>query len=205
MTIRKKSVWFWLFTSVGLLALIVVLIILLISTVQALRIRNQAASTSNLSSQELASKALTQQQNDDLAGAEASLQEALVRETNINYQSQLAVVKYRLKKYSESIALFQELVKAEQQVAFAWNGIGNAYRDWADQSNGSLKSEREELALQAYIKAVEADNGFATAYINRAIFLDDLGRTEEAVVVAEAGLKATARQELQDLVNRLKK
>jgi tetratricopeptide (TPR) repeat protein len=202
---KLKSRWYWLIIIVVLGLGIAILTVLGISVVSALLDAKKINTfvTSELSAGELANKARQQQQNGDLPGAEQSLEEALLKEAKPDYQSQLAVVKYRLKKYEASIAEYQKLIDAKQDPAFAYNGMGNAYRDWA-QTEDAQRAVRQSKALEAYKKALEADSGYLAAYTNQIILLADLGRKDEALQVANEGYSKTQRKELQELISQLR-
>jgi len=169
--------WYAGIMTLVLVVAIIVVVILGISVVSALiQKRNlDALVNTNLSAPELASVATQQQQNGDLSGAEQSLEQAMLKQPSSDYESQLAVVKYRLKDYSDSITEYQKLITAGQDEAFAWNGIGNAYRDWAltDTAN---RTSRETSALNAYTQSVSIDAGYVSAYQNKALLLDDMGQ-----------------------------
>ena len=201
---RSKRAWFWIFGGIIIAILAVVLVILGISVVSALlqaKKINSAVST-DLTAAQLASVAQQQQQNGDLAGAELSLEQAMIKESKPDYESQLAVVKYRLKKYSDAIAEYQKLIAAKQDPAFAWNGIGNAYRDWALQDTSS-RLDRQAKAIDAYKQALVADPAYLASYTNQVLLLKDMGRISDALSVAKDGYSKTQRKELQDLISQL--
>jgi tetratricopeptide (TPR) repeat protein len=166
------------------------------------KLRDLTGTAPTYSAVELATRAAEQQRAGDVVGAEALYQQALAQDAKLEYRAQLALVKYRLKKYEEAITNYQELIKAQTNQAFAWNGMGNAYRDWA----ASTELGREQRLIEAeraYRNAIAADSGYVVAYTNLAIFLDDSGKTQEAVNIAKQGLEATKRDELSQLIKRL--
>jgi tetratricopeptide (TPR) repeat protein len=205
---RKQLRHGWYGVGVTILILIgVVLVLVLVVTVgEALVKRHQLNALVNpeLSAVQLASKAQLQQDNGDLAGAEKSLEEALVKEAKPDYESQLAVVKYRLKKYEEAIAEYQKLIDAQHDPAFAWNGMGNAYRDWAN-TEETNRTERRQKAVDAYRQSIKADIEYVAAYSNQALLLVDMDQKPEAIKVVQAGYNQTHRKELKDLLTQLQK
>lgn len=150
--------------------------------------------------QEYGSRGAQQLASGDLAAAEASLEAAYQQQNDGTYRSDLAVVKYRLKKYEEAIALYRAQVTAGSDVTFALNGIGNTYRDWFKQDG--VEGYRDE-ALAAYQAAIGADPKSVAPYSNQAQFLEELGRTQEALAVVDAGVAATADPILTQLRERL--
>lgn len=150
--------------------------------------------------QELGARGVQQLASGDIAAAEASLEAAYRQQNDGTYRSDLAVVKYRLKKYEEAIALYRAQVDAGTDIAFALNGIGNTYRDWFFQDG--VASYREE-ALAAYQAAIVADPRSVAPYSNQAQFLESLNRDAEALVAVEAGIAATGDPILTQLRERL--
>lgn len=202
---RMQRPWYWVIVLGVLGVLGVALTLLVISVVSALlgarQTQNQLA---DLPARDLVAKSIEQQQNGDLTGAEKSLEEALVKEKKLDYQSQLAVIKYRLRKYEESIKEYRALIDVNKDLAFAWNGTGNAYRDWA-LSEDFQRTERQQKALEAYRAAIAADAGYVAAYTNQALLLKDMNLPTEALQVAEDGYERTNRNELKNLVEQLQK
>jgi tetratricopeptide (TPR) repeat protein len=202
MRIRSKT---WRFAILIFLATIVLagVALVVVSAVGGWsKVRELNQTSPSYSALELATRAAEQQRSGDVSGAETLYEQALVKDAKLEYRAQLALVKYRLKKYEEAIASYQELIKAGSNAAFAYNGIGNAYRDWAllEDSN---KIFRQNEAEQAYRKAIAADTGYVVGYTNLAILLEDQGKIAEAVNIAKQGLEATKRTELSDLIKRL--
>jgi tetratricopeptide (TPR) repeat protein len=139
---------------------------------------------------ELTTRALVQQEGGDLTGAEASLVEAVLQQETPDRIKQLALVRYRLKKYELAIQSYERLVALQVDVAFAQNGIGNSYRDWAEQ-----RQDRREFfiseAIASYERSVAADAGYVAAYSNLAILLAGENRNEEAQSWLTKGISAT--------------
>lgn len=179
---------------------VALLLVLAVSTFQALQKRPVGE---DLSAADLAARAVVQSRSQDYAGAERSLQEALLKDAQLEYTSQLAVVKFNLAKYEESVALYQQVIDARGEMAFAWNGMGNAYRDWAQEDEVN-RLDRQNRALEAYRKSRETERGFVAAYQNEALLLSEMGRRAEAADLADEGYRATGRSELAELATRLK-
>jgi len=174
--------------------------ILGVSVVKAVLQYREAKQTtvteSNLTSPELAKRASMQQDSGDLVGATESLSKALAKDESFELRSQLAVLLYRQKKYQEAIAKYQDLLNLGKDKAFAWNGMGNAYRDWALQDTART-DESNTKAVEAYKEAIKADKGYVAAYVNLAILEKDLGQLEAAKQTASQGFAATGRAELK--------
>lgn len=143
-------------------------------------------------------QAVAQADKGQYQASEQYLEQALLQEDAATYRSQLAVVKYRLKKYSESIDLYQKLIAGGADAAFAWNGIGNAYRDWADE-DGAHKTEYQKNAEDAYGKAIALNSGYVAAYSNLALLYESESRKDDALRVLNQGIQATASKELQQV------
>ncbi len=201
----RRSPWkfaFLVFFATILLAGVALLVVSAVGGWSKVRELNQA--TPSYSALELATRAAEQQRAGDMTGAETLYEQALVKDAKLEYRAQLALVKYRLKKYEEAISGYQELIKAETNVAFAWNGIGNSYRDWAaidDESRVLRLGEAE----RAYRKAISSDVGYVVAYTNLAILYEDQGKIQDAVNISKQGLEATKRDELSEIIKRLEK
>lgn len=151
--------------------------------------------TPQYSAQELYNQGVAQANQGDYTQAEQYLEQSLLQVSDNSYRSQLAVVKYRLKKYSEAVAQYQKLVDAGQDVAFAWNGMGNAYRDWG--------TDHAAQAEAAYRSSFAADPGYVAAYSNLAMLLDSQSKRSEAKAVAQLGQVRTGNSQLVELVKRL--
>lgn len=134
--------------------------------------------------------------------AETYLEAALKQQDDGSYRTQLAVVKYRLGKYSESIEQYQLLLKKNQDSAFAYNGMGNAYRDWSVR-DPAQSSERHDQAIAMYKLALVKDPKYVATYANLAQVLWDDGLQSEAVSVLDSGISATGRKELSELKSNL--
>jgi tetratricopeptide (TPR) repeat protein len=148
---------------------------------------------------ELYSRAVDITKSGDYVQAESYLEAALTKEEDPKYRNQLAVVEYRLKKYQDAIVQYQKLISANTDVAFAQNGIGNAYRDWADQESDQSSSNavmRLAKAETAYKASIKADKMFLAAYSNLAILLNEHGRKAEAMAILDEGISVTGSTEL---------
>jgi len=200
----SKRRWYVSIIGLAIALAVVVVTVLIISVITALvqQRKLNAIVTTDLTVPQLTSQAIQQQVNGDFSGAEQSLEEALVKQQSPDLQSQLAVVQYRLKKYQDSITQYQKLVSAKQDVAFAWNGIGNSYRDWAA-STTTDRTNRENSAISAYNQAITADPGYVAAYVNEALLLVDMGKKSDAIALLQTGYSKTQVKQLQDLVSQL--
>lgn len=194
-------------TKFFFLVLVFVLLILLFGVgfllYSALGIqKNLFRSEPSYTATQLYSKALEQTDKGDYDEAERYLEEALQKEESSTYRNKLAVVKYRLKKYEEAIEQYRKLIDQDKDPAFAWNGIGNAYRDWASQDSAQSDNYLRE-AEAAYRRVMQIDAGYAAAYSNLALLLANQGKREEALTVINEGIAKTNREELQTIKNRL--
>lgn len=179
------------------LAIIVILMVIgiMMLVVAAVKLRNTMVNVSpSYNSQDLYAKANDQIDKGDYAEAEKYLEQALLKEDDQTYRNKLAVVKYRLKKYSESVDQYQKLIDKGSDVGFAWNGMGNAYRDWADSTK---RKDLADKAEAAYRNAIKADPSFVAAYSNLAILLNSQGRVSEAKTILDQGIARTDREELK--------
>ncbi|MCC2631346.1 MAG: Tetratricopeptide 1 repeat-containing protein [Patescibacteria group bacterium] len=154
------------------------------------------------SSQELSSQAAAHLEKGEYGVAESYLEQALLKENDATYRSNLAVVKYRLKKYEQAVAEYQRLIDQKHEVAFAWNGMGNAYRDWASEDLGA--TDKRKKAEEAYRNSFKANPQYVAAYSNLSLLLFSEGRTEEARKITEQGIGATNAAELKELLLRLR-
>ncbi len=155
------------------------------------------------SADELATQAKKAKDEGDLAAAEKSYEQAVAKEAKVDYQVQLALVKYRLKKYDEAITGFRALIRTSTEPAFLWNGIGNMYRDWA-YSESAQRAERIIEAETAYRSAFGIDKKYQAAYSNLALMLEEDKQLDKAIRVVEQGVANTQSRELQQLLDRLK-
>ncbi|MBU6389697.1 tetratricopeptide repeat protein [Patescibacteria group bacterium] len=153
-------------------------------------------------SQQLYENAVQQVDKGSYSTAENYLEQALLKEDNATYRSELAVVKYRLKEYDQAIAEYEKLVNKKQDPAFAWNGIGNAYRDWAG-TDAAHKSQYLQQAEYAYRQAIQADPKYTAAYSNLALLLQNKGDTAGAKTVLNQGISQTSQPELTTLLHQL--
>jgi tetratricopeptide (TPR) repeat protein len=157
---------------------------------------------------ELYAKAVEQAGAGEYALAEKYLESALTKQDDPSYRSQLAVVKYRLKKYDQAIAQYKKLVEAKKDLGFAWNGIGNAYRDWAEQAELEQLTGSEAYlrdAELAYKEAIAADARYVAAYSNLAYLWFDQGKQSEARGLLAQGITATDSGELRAIAEQWNK
>ena len=139
----------------------------------------------------LYSLAVQQVQRGDYTVAEKYLQQALQAQDDSTYRNQLAVVEYRLRKYPEAIDQYQLLVTKGGDKAFAYNGIGNAYRDWGPDHYADAET--------AYRQAFQADSQYAAAYSNLTLLLVQEGKRDAALAIINQGIAATQQPELTAL------
>lgn len=149
-------------------------------------------------------RAVAQIDQGDYQQAENYLEQALLKEDDATYRNQLAVVKYRLKKYDEAIREYQKLIAAGIDVSFAWNGIGNSYRDWANEHKDK-QDEYQQKAIEAYQKSLSSNEKYIAAYSNWAILLDSLNKHQDAIVVLDQGIAKTGSEELINIKSTLLK
>lgn len=129
----------------------------------------------------------------DWPAAKVYLEQALKQQFNLNWQGQLAVINYQLGDYDRAIQGYQRLVEAGQDLAFAYNGLGNCYRD-----------KGEHLTAEAnYQKAIEVEPGYVVAYTNLAIMFYDLGETIKAKEILKSGINTTQNSDIIELQKRL--
>ena len=159
-------------------------------------------SAPSYTSDELYTRATQQIESGDYVNAESYLEQALLKEDDSTYRGQLAVVKYRLRKYNEAIVEYQKLISLGKDEAFAWNGTGNAYRDQALVETERIL-ELQEKALDSYQKSIQADSKYAAAYSNQALLQNEMGDRVGAVKTLDLGIAATNLQVLKDLKERL--
>lgn len=191
--------------AVGLVVAVILITVLGLAVVEGViqyrKLKTQTAEP-QYTATDLAAQAKQQQDNGDLAGAEKSLQEAIVRDAKLDYKVQVAVLQYRQKKYADAVDSYNALIKASENPAFAWNGLGNVYRDWS-QTEVTRQVERQKEAENAYRQAIVVDPTYAAAYSNLALFLSDLNRTNEAIQWAKKGATESKNSDLSALVIRL--
>lgn len=193
----------WVLFGALLVIVIGLVAIIGISVVKALLefkdIKKTQEQTANTTTTELTTRANMQQVSGDLSGAEQSLRAAIAKENTSELITQLAVLLYREKKYESAIAEYQKLISMGKDPAFAWNGIGNSYRDWANLEESKREYYNQE-AVKAYQEAIKADKGYIAAYTNLVILLKDLNQNEQAKKVANEGYTATGRAELKQFL-----
>jgi len=158
--------------------------------------QNLANKEPTYTAKELYDHAATQINSGNYTLAEQYLEKALSEEDDSSYRNQLAVVKYRLKKYGEAIDEYNKLIAASKDVPFAWNGIGNAYRDWA-QAAPDQQTEYEQNAINAYKKAISVNEGYVAAYSNLALLYNSQGHKDLALQTLDQGISATKSSELE--------
>jgi tetratricopeptide (TPR) repeat protein len=149
-------------------------------------------------SQQLYDRAVAQVDTGQYQTAETYLEQALLKQDDATYRNQLAVVKYRLKKYQEAIDQYQKLITDGKDASFAWNGIGNAYRDWADAETRRQVEFRGD-AEDSYKKAIVLNSGYVAAYSNLALLYDEEGKKSDAISVLNQGIAATASKDLEQV------
>jgi tetratricopeptide (TPR) repeat protein len=151
---------------------------------------------------DLYSRGVAQLEGGDYKAAEDLLEQALQQQDESSYRSQLAVVKYRLKKYPEAIAHYEKLISAGKDASFAWNGIGNAYRDWADQD--AVRADELRLkSVDAYRQAILLNGQYVAAYNNLALLYDSQEMNAEAQIILDQGIAATSSSELRETRSRI--
>jgi len=187
--------------------LIVIILIVAAGFLALISVRLQqrfSQSATNYSGNELYSRAVAQVDSGNYKSAEEYLQQALQKQEDPTYRNQLAVVQYRLQKYPEAVASYQQLIDEKQDVAFAWNGMGNAYRDWADQDKDQAqKSAHQDLAVSAYRSSLQEDAHYVAAYSNLALLLNGEGNTKDALTTLDVGIAKTQEPALQKIKDSL--
>ncbi len=156
----------------------------------------------NYSAQDLYTHSLQLTNQGDYQQAEQYLKEALLKEDDATYRNQLAVVEYRLHKYKEAIDEYKKLLAAKTDESFAWNGIGNAYRDWADQEKSSHDAYQGE-AVKAYQQCLNGNDHYVACYSNLAILWHSQGNTTGAKDLVNQGISKTGSPQLQSLLTTL--
>lgn len=200
---EKKHIWKVFIAGMAGTIIFALLVLVVIGIINGIIKRTQLGDLQpDYTADQLASKANDLVKQNDLPNAEILLEQALIKNSNLDYRAELAVVQYRLKKYEASVAQYQKLIDAKHEVAFAWNGIGNAYRDWANE-DAPNKAVKEDKAIEAYRSAINADRGYVVAYTNLAVLQENQGKIDAAIATAQLGFEATQRPELQNLLKRL--
>jgi tetratricopeptide (TPR) repeat protein len=205
----RRLRWLWIVLAIiGALTVVLVLVSGLVykltETIQRRQAEQQSAAQTT--ADVLASRARQQQQNSDFAGAERSLEEAIQKQARLDYELQLAVVQYQLKKYELAIERYTKVLDQSQEKAFIYNGIGNAYRDWSEatpDNQAVTKSERRTKAIESYARAYAIDPKFVAAYSNLALFLADIGDVTRAKDILKEGIAATDSPQLRQQLDRI--
>lgn len=190
----RRILWVGGLVFVGLILVAALAILLTSVRLQQSILKKQPDYTS----QQLYDQAVQQVDKGQYATAETYLEQALLKQDDATYRNQLAVVKYRLKKYQEAIDQYQKLIAAGKDASFAWNGIGNAYRDWADQDThrqGEFRGDAED----AYKKAITLNSGYVAAYSNLALLYVEEGKKDAAISMLNQGISATASKDLEQV------
>jgi tetratricopeptide (TPR) repeat protein len=149
----------------------------------------------------LYSRGVDQAAAGDYAAAEQSLELALQTKDDPTYRGELAVVKYRLKKYEESISQYQALISAGKDAAFAWNGIGNVYRDWAD-ATPAQKEAYQAKAIEAYQQSIALNEQYEAAYGNLALLYVLRNESSAAADILAQGIARTRSAALIEMAQR---
>ena len=194
-----------IFLVTGGFILLGALVLVAAGTVQGIlqyrHLQTTIPTTSQFTSKDLAAQAQQQVAQGNLTAAEQSLRDATKADSNLDNQTQLAVVEYGLKKYPEAEAAYQDLLDTSKDPAFVWNGLGNTYRDWS--VNEIAKSAgHQQSAIDAYQKAIQADPKYVAAYSNLAQFYYELDQRADALKIARQGADATQNPQLSELVTR---
>jgi tetratricopeptide (TPR) repeat protein len=188
----SKRAWMFLGIATCLVILLAAGIMLFIAAKLQQRTLSQ---TPSYDASTLYNRGVDQFTKGDYAAAEASLEQALKQQDDATYRGELAVVKYRLKKYEDSVTLYQQLVDEGKDAAFAWNGTGNAYRDWADADSSQTAALRAK-AIDAYLKAISLNPQYVAAYSNLGLLYSEMGQQDKALAILDQGIKATASSDL---------
>jgi tetratricopeptide (TPR) repeat protein len=190
--VRPQKMWVWFGILTAVIILIAAIVVLFIT---AKLQSNLLTKTPNYDAPSLYNTSVAEVQKGDYATAEANLEQALKSQDDSNYRSELAVVKYRLKKYNESVDLYQQLITAGKDPAFAWNGIGNAYRDWADADTTQSDALRTK-AIDAYSKAISLNAQYVASYSNLALLYESENKKTEALAILDDGINKTSSSDL---------
>lgn len=198
----KKTKWIWIIAGGGIFLLLAGTAIVLFVTAKLQQ--GMVNKEPGYSSRDLYSKSVEQIDKGDYEQAEKYLESALLITDDPSYRNQLAVVKYRLRKYSEAEEQYNKMLEAKKDEAFAWNGLGNVYRDWSE--NDQLKSDEYYLKAQdAYNNCMRADKNYIAAYSNMALMLNSHEKKEDALVILDQGILVSKSVELQKVRNLLAK
>lgn len=196
-TLGKLSLWI-LVTGIALVLIVIGALLIANARFQ----QNVLNKQPDYTSAQLYDHAVALTDQGDYTQAEQYLQEALSKQDDNSYRNQLAVVEYRLHKYKESIAEYQKLLDAKQDGSFAWNGIGNAYRDWADQDK-TQHDTYQKSAVNAYQQCLAGNDHYVACYSNLAIFWHNQGNDAAAKPLIADGISKTGSSELINLQSTL--
>lgn len=197
---RSRLHWFAVMALIIALIIFVAAAILLFVTV---RIQQGLVSkTPNYSAQQLYQAAQQNLDHGQFSQAESYLQEAIQHQDEVSYHGQLAVVEYQLKKYPQAVIEYQKLIDQKYELAFAYNGLGNVYRDWGQQDTPNASAD-QALATQNYQNALQADDHYVAAYSNLALLQFQLGNKAEALATLQSGIAKTQAPELQQIVKNI--
>lgn len=190
-----RRLWIVLGVVVVVLVLVASSVVLYISAKLNQKLLSQEP---NYTPAQLYDQAVAQTSQGDYTTAQQYLENALQQQDDSTFRNKLAVVDYRLKQYDKSIAEYKKLIDAGQNVSFAWNGIGNCYRDWAD-TDQAQQAARLALAEEAYRKVLTIDPQNTATYSNLALMLNDHNRKTDALAVLDEGIRVTKQSVLQDV------
>lgn len=77
----------------------------------------------------------------------------------------------RIKKWKNSIVFFNDIIKRDSTIAFAWNNLGFA----------EAEAGKQNQAIINYSKAIELNPEFSFAYNNRGLAYDAIGNYKNAI------------------------
>ena len=184
-TLSRKGIWIVILVFLAII-LIVGIAFALYATYKIKQ--NSLNKAPNYSSNELYQNAQQQVSKGDYSQAENELLQAVAKDENPIYLSQLAVVEYQLKNYDNALADYQKLISEKKDISFAWNGIGNVYRDQGF----------KDKAVDAYKKAIAIDSQYVAAYSNLALIQVETSKNT-ALQTIDQGIKATDSNELRQV------
>lgn len=118
---------------------------------------------------------------------------------NVSYLGELAAIKYKMNDYQGALAEYYKILATGRYPGFAFNGIGNIYRDIANQTeDGKQKTENLEKAIEAYQNGIRRDGQYIALYQNYGLMLVSQGKTAEARKILEQGIAKTGSRELEE-------